>query len=240
MSTEVIEQREKRKGNKKSYDEIKTEFLDAKSKVGYKYIPWMCEALKEENPEWTNQEIQGKIYFDLDGEFVHTYIRDKLPSWVHDDKAVKRVKKAWETRNASKLDASIKKIEELSKIDIPVPHLFSEDLGEGEELGEPLLESYGGRSENLLTLYSNIKQPCQDLFRALTNKELPGLYEDIILDYIKPSREFRKGIIYDIDESMRVGLYNALTQTDHAIHDMLKVIDEVNNDKQKKKGSADR
>ena len=61
--------------------------------------------------------------------------------------------------------------------------------------------------------------------KALTQKDIPHLVDDLVLDYLKPSREFRSGVFYEVDNNMRVSLYNVLTYVRDAIDDTLQLLD---------------
>ena len=72
---------------------------------------------------------------------------------------------------------------------------------------------------------------CKKFFKAHNQKPMPKSSDVAVeVDYIRPSREFRRGLVYDLDEDIRVQLWNRLTQTDHVIHDMLECMRNAEND----------
>lgn len=231
MSTEQIQ----RKKSKKSYEELLNEAREIASKTAAVFIPQMAEALKQENPDWTNQEIKDRIETDCYGIWKESTIYKFLPSWVHNEKAVKTAVKAWESKNARKVAEVRKNLSRFQEINLQEPTLPI--LGEEEPdeyIGEPMLESYGDNEESPLTVYGKINGPMRELFKALTNKELPTSTEiDLILEYLKPTREYRKGIFYEIEKDMRTYMYNAMVYTRDALNDTLKILDEI--DKQEGK-----
>jgi hypothetical protein len=104
--------------------------------------------------------------------------------------------------------------------------------GEEEEgvIDDPMFGGLGGRRTTILTDYAEIVKPMRVLWKALTQKErMPYLSEDVINDYIKPSREFRTSLVLEVDEHMRTALYNSLVNLNSIIHDMLNIIDNADN-----------
>lgn len=232
MSTEQIQ----RKKSKKSYEELLNEAREIASKTAAVFVPQMADALREENPQWTNQEIQDKIYLDCKGIWEEGTIYVSFPSWVHNQKSVATAKKGWETRNERKLQEAKKLFGRLNENELkPLKLRHEEEEEEPDEyIGEPMLESYGDNEESPLTVYGKINGPMRELFKALTNKELPTSTEiDLILEYLKPTREYRKGIFYEIEKDMRTYMYNAMVYTRDALNDTLKILDEI--DKQEGK-----
>lgn len=234
MSTETIQQRKK---NKKSYEELLNEAREIASKTAAAFVPQMADALREENPEWTNQEIKDRIETDCYGIWKESTIYQYLPSWLHNQEEVARAKKRWEKKHAEEQQALIKNINRFRELPFQEPSLPL-SVGDEEEpdeyIDEPMLESYGDNEESPLTVYGKINGPMRELFKALTNKELPTSTEiDLILEYLKPTREYRKGIFYEIEKDMRTYMYNAMVYTRDALNDTLKILDEI--DKQEGK-----
>ena len=72
------------------------------------------------------------------------------------------------------------------------------------------------------------------LFKALTEAtHMPHDSEDLTVDYIKPSRQFRKSLVLELDEQSRTSVWNYLGSTDAALQDMLDLLE----DEMKKEGA---
>jgi hypothetical protein len=54
---------------------------------------------------------------------------------------------------------------------------------------------------------------------------------EVIDDYIRPSRERNKGFLYEIDEDMRISLYNGICYTLAILDDALEQIEEIEESK---------
>lgn len=83
-----------------------------------------------------------------------------------------------------------------------------------------------------LTKMGDVRDGCNILWTALTDKaNMPHRNEDLILDHIKPTREFRQ-FIHGLSEDDLHGLHEWLFYTDAAIHDMMEMIEQVEAKKQ--------
>jgi hypothetical protein len=234
MSTEQIQ----RKKGKKSYSQLLEEYRGLLTKSAAVYVPELAYALRAENPQWTNEHIKNTLYNDLEGINTEKSIMVYLPQEFKDPRLVAQGKKARTAQLAQQNWVKQEKERALrlfQKVNIQVPEPpepYEAPPTEEEEpdldIGEPMLESYGDNVESALTLYGNINAPMRDLFRALTKKELPTSDAiDMILEYLKPSREFRKGIFYEIEHDMRISMYNAMVYTRDALNDTLRLLDEI-------------
>ena len=106
------------------------------------------------------------------------------------------------------------------------------DLDEIKE-GDPLRQKYGENEETLLTQLEKIGMYSERLYKALIQKDMPRADqrfdedEDIMDTFIKPTREFRQGIVYELNKSSRNILYNILVFTEYAILDMTNIIEQT-------------
>ena len=231
MSTEIIQ----RKKSKRTFDEIVTEIRTILSKTKAVYIREMCEALRDENPDWENKEIQRKVEstcdeFGWNQDTVYEY----LPGWIHNQTKSRAQANAWERRHKQELEQAKTKFLSLSKVALKPANISAKSYsiaGDEEpdlDVGEPMLETYGENTESALTLYANINKPMRELFEALTKRQLPNADDvDMILEYLKPSREYRKGIFYEVEQDMRASLYNAMVYTRDALNDTIKLLDDI-------------
>jgi hypothetical protein len=226
MTTEQIQ----KKKLKKSYAQLLEEAKGIMSKTAAVYIPELCEALKSEQPELSNTEIKQQIELDLEGIWKPTTILTSLPSWIHDQKKVQASKLGWERQNTRKVIAAKKIIADLEKINLPEANIKQPDRTEevDQEMHELGIAKFGDSDKSIRELKGRIYQSATDLFEALTDKETPpDESDDLIVDYIKPTREFRRSLILELDEGDRTLIHNKLHYASVAIEDMIKIISEV-------------
>jgi hypothetical protein len=66
-----------------------------------------------------------------------------------------------------------------------------------------------------------------ELWKRLTNREnMPRLTEDLILEHIKPTREYRK-FVYELDKTQKAELRNWVYYVIKAAEDLLEIIDDA-------------
>jgi hypothetical protein len=225
---------EQKKKLKKSYDErlheIKLQMRKTVGELGYLFIPELCELLKEEHSEYTNQQIQQQVTDDCCDIWETSSIYKYLPSWIHNQKQVEAAKKRWETKNADKLKnlRNVSKI--FDKVDLPEANIQQPDRGEelDQEMHELGLAKFGETKKSLRELKGRIYESADYIFKALTDKDSPpDESDDLMVDYIKPTREFRRSLILELDEGDRTLIYNKLHYASVAIEDMLNIIKET-------------
>src|SRR5262245_9800039 len=172
MSTEQIQQKKK---PKKTFDELVEEIENILRHTKAVYIEMMADALKYEHPDWENLEIQGKIEQVCIGRFnwKENTVYEYLPSWIHDQKKVQREKAKWEKRHEAQRKKAEQNLFRIASDRLDEPVLPLEEEEPDEYIGEPMLESYGDNVESALTLFGKINGPMNELFRALTKKQLP-------------------------------------------------------------------
>jgi hypothetical protein len=224
---------------KKTYEErlheIKLQIRKTVGELGYLFIPELCELLKEEHPEFSNKSIQEQVIEDCSDIWERSSIYVYLPSWVHNQKQVQAAKKRWETKNADKVK-NLKNVFKISeKIDLQEPTLpisTTKEDTKDEQFDQTLQElgvaPYGETGKSTMTLTSEISEHAYKLFAALTNNDSPpDESDDLIVDYIKPSREFRKGLMLEVDKDRRTEIHNALHYASVAIEDMIEIINDI-------------
>jgi hypothetical protein len=221
-------QEQKQKAKRKSYQEILDDVRAIFSKTAAVYIPEMCRALKEEQPGYTNSDIQRKIEIDLRDINTPLTIYTFLPPWMRDDKRSQQAAKAWETKNQKKIDAVRKNLTELKEIDLAEPPKEKESYeGEDLDLEGGRLATYGEKGRSISGMKGNITYHGARLFEALTESDhLPYNDEDLIVDYIKPSREHRKSFVLELDEQGRKTVWNCLGAVQAAVEEMLDLLEE--------------
>ena len=104
------------------------------------------------------------------------------------------------------------------------------DLDEIRE-GDLLRQKYGENEETLLTQLEKIRISAERLYKALIQKDMPSADqkydEDIMGAFIKPTREFRREIVSELNKSGRTFLYNILAFTEYAILDTMDIIEKT-------------
>jgi hypothetical protein len=111
------------------------------------------------------------------------------------------------------------------------------DLEEVKE-GDPLRQKYGEYEQTLLTQLDMIRISAERLYKALIQKDMPSadqrLDEDIMDTSIIPTREFRRHIVYELNEPDRAILYNILAFAEYAILDMTNLIERTTEEADRK------
>ena len=108
----------------------------------------------------------------------------------------------------------------------------------GEVLSEETMHvlgvsHYGETGKSTRQLTGAISEHVYKLFAALTNNNSPpDESDDLIVAYIKPSREFRKGLMLEVNRDRRTEIHNVLHYVSVAIEEMIETINEIDNDKQ--------
>lgn len=96
-----------------------------------------------------------------------------------------------------------------------------------------------GRSTSALT--GDISEHAYKLFAALTNnKNPPTSSDDLLVDYIRPSREFRHGLMLEVDHRRRVEIHNVLHYVSVALEDMIDIIKEIESEENYRKDKKDK
>jgi ParB/RepB/Spo0J family partition protein len=84
-----------------------------------------------------------------------------------------------------------------------------------------------GKERTELTKMGDVRDGCRNLCKALTDREfMPHKHDDVLVDYIKPTREYRQ-FIHGLSEDNRDGLHDWLSYTVLACNDMLQMIEEI-------------
>ena len=203
--------------------------------LGYLFIPELCELLKQEHPEYTNIQIQDQVTDDCCDIWERSSIYVYLPSWVHNQAKVAAAKKAWETKESKKLKACKNVFTELSSVSISEPRLpqpkerFTEV---DEELDKELhglgLGKFGETNKSIRELYGDITEAAGNLFKAMSQHDIPySDDEDLIVDHIKPTREFWRSLMLEFDEVKRTRVHNWLSYIVEMAEDRLEILKQI-------------
>lgn len=223
------QQEQKKKKLKKSYAELLEEFMSTKKRIAVVYIPLLCEALKDENPDMKYTDIKDKIVYDAEQQgWDKQYILRCLPSWlVEDDPRHKLAVKNWEKRHANQIKESYKKFDLYTKQTPEPPEPKESYEHEDLDLEGGRLAIYGEKGKLISQQKGDITYHTARLFEALTEIDhLPHKDEDLILDYVKPTRQYRKSLILELDEQSRKTVWNALGAVEAVIQDTLDLLEE--------------
>jgi hypothetical protein len=74
--------------------------------------------------------------------------------------------------------------------------------------------------------YTTIIYRTRELIKALTNRKYTPT-QDVLFDLIRPTREFRKGLYLELNETERAYLWNYLGMVYYVIDDMSDIMDEL-------------
>jgi|SRR6266498_2002184 hypothetical protein len=74
--------------------------------------------------------------------------------------------------------------------------------------------------------YTTIIYRTRELIKALTNRKYTPT-QDVLFDLIRPTREFRKGLYLELNETERAYLWNYLGMVYYVIDDMIDIMDEL-------------
>lgn len=219
----------------KEYDRKFEEIKDITSKTKQKYVPELCEILRKADPTLKGKEIGDKVKQDCEDRLGWNWdtVQQYLPSFAVNEKASQSAKKRYEAQNREKLEKISKIFGNLQSVNIPPPPEPKERSSYSEELDEKLtdigLGSYGEGGKTIFGIRGDIHQGARICFRALCDdKEIPyGADEDVLVDYIKPTREYRLNIALESSESERADLHNIMHNLILAAEDMITQIDKA-------------
>lgn len=228
---------------KKSYFELMNEFKTVSKKMAVVFVPQLANALKEENPDWDIYQLKSTLLNDCvengwNEQYIERVIRIHVPQLNEGNINHFRSVNSWKTKHANKLIAASQKFTDDTK-DIPLPPepketTTEEEEEEKEQFNQELqglgLAPYGETGKSPHELTGDISEHAYKLFAALTNmKSPPNTSSDLLVEYIRPSREFRKGLMLEVDSRRRINIHNALHYASVAIEDMIEIIKEIEN-----------
>lgn len=213
---------------------------------------WFSEYTKERIKEVkeARDNIRDKVLRDWSYESGGRYSEDNIwsdrtierwfPDWLRDpvkqtDSHQEKLARMRETKLNKKLCLNQAQKEKLDDIatklpDNVIPPPPSEPSYEGEELdleGGQRFTALGEKGKTPSYMKGNITYHSARLFEALTEIDhLPYKDEDLIVEYIKPTRQYRKSLILELDEQSRKTVWNSLGSVEAVIQDMLDLLEE--------------
>lgn len=240
----------------KNYDFVSNKVRKLLSATAQTFIPELCEALKNDwfptMPEKELQKNKGirdairdKILNEWSNETIYSHSQDNIwsdrtikiffPKWLRNPSENLTMETAREAKINKKLlisEHEKKKIEQIAE-ELPQDVIVEEEeetpTGLTDETMHELgVAPYGETGRSTRDLTGDISLYAYKLFAALTNNNSPpNTSDDLLVDYIRPSREFRRGLMLEVGSNRRAAIHNALHYASVAIEDMIEIIDEI-------------
>lgn len=242
-----MQETKQKKKLKKTRKQVIEEFRSVLNKTKAVFVRELCEAIRDENPIWEGREdlddgakddIRQMVYSDCEELGLNKgTVTGYLSSWLQYDSMIRGSIKGWEKRNAQALEKTKKNLELSKQISLPNPpepkqieekYTPLDDEEHDKELHSLQMDKFGTTGKSIRELYGDITHYANGLFKTMTEKEMPYAdNEDLIVDYIKPSREYWRSLMLEFDETKRTRTHNELSFLAELIEDRLQIINEV-------------
>jgi hypothetical protein len=95
-----------------------------------------------------------------------------------------------------------------------------------QDVNDIVLEPVEFSEEEKAIKYTTIIYRTRELIKALTNRKYTPT-QDVLFNLIRPTREFRKGLYLELNETERAYLWNYLGMVYYVIDDMIDIMDEL-------------
>lgn len=217
----------------KSYSEILDELRDLKRKTATVYVPALCVAYKKEHLTMENEEIKERVMDDCleIGLWSESHIRGCFPKWVNRAYPL-NTKRFKETLNSPKEVALQQKLDLLSKTIKQLPEPPREQEGEDDDpveyYGSTLSESKEKEKPTPEYLYGEVIDGIGQAWCALANTDhIPGVNEDVLVEYLKPSDKHRLHMFKGLDYPRAAYCINVLTWMDMTIQRTLRMWQDI-------------
>jgi len=237
----------------KHYDEVATNVRKLLAASGQTFVPQLCDALRQDwAPELSDEKIKlfpkfqniirEKIYdewskergYSEDNVWKQSSINVWFPPWLRNtNRQEGSMDVLKEARNRKKILLDEREKQRLTQMatNLPktviIPQTKPEPISD-EKLHDLGLGSYGDSHKTVNRIRNEIHEGIRLLFKALCDdKDLPNDGEDLLVDYIKPTREYRLGLAMEFDEAQRTNMHNKLHQVSEAIEDMIEQLDKA-------------
>ena len=262
MKLQQEEQQQKPNKSTKKYDKVTKKIKKLLGATAQTFIPELCEALKQDwYPYLTEEQIRNdkkirdsirdkiledwsneSMYHSEDSIWSNGVILRWVPKWLKNPSEKLTMETARDAKIKSKSQISEREKQKLEQIveelpdsvivqeEEPVPD--EEFYGTLQELG---VAPYGETGKSTRALTGDISEHAYKLFAALTNMSSPpNTSDNLLVDYIRPSREFRRGLMLEVDSHRRTAIHNALHYASVAIEDMIQIISEIDKQEEEK------
>jgi hypothetical protein len=222
--------------SKKSYADLLEEFASVKKRIAVAYVPLLCEAMKDENPEMNYMDIKDKVVGDaVEQGWNEPYIVRCLPSWIveadpkRDMHHLRALKVAESKRNNKNLELKVLKLAQEPFTEPPQPKERESEPVNDEELHDMGMGSYGEGDNTIYGIRRDAHQYGRMFFKTLCDDNEPpvSVDEDLVRDYIKPTREFRLNVAFESNETERASLHNLMHNIIEIAEDMIDQIDKA-------------
>jgi len=260
LNQEYNQDVEKKTEKTKKYDAVGDKVRKLLGATGATYIPDLCDALAEDwyphlRHDMINRfeepvnEIRNKVLNDWskerneNGEWKTRSIEDWFPKWLKNQEYIERFKdRKSPSKDSEKFrnEAQGQKntLDNVANALPPVPE-------EEQDIGQQKKTSYSGTGRSWEPtqkekatpeeLYTEVVKGLERAWIAMTDKDhLPGVKEDVLLDYIKPSDKHRLRMLKGLGYGEAVNCINILTWTDMCIQRTLRMWKDISKDMQKK------
>jgi hypothetical protein len=212
---------------------------------------WFAEYTHEhlKQVKEARDNIRDKVFEDWSYEHGGRYsddniwsdrtIRINFPDWLRDPilqvNKVEALRMANEAKMHKKTCITEREKQKLEDIATKLPDSVilpkpKEPSYEGDDLdleGGQRFTALGEKGKTASYMKGNITYHSARLFEALTEIDhLPYKDEDLTVEYIKPTRDYRKNLILELDEQSRKTVWNSLGSVEAAIQDMLDLLEE--------------
>lgn len=233
MSTQIQDN----KNIRKSSEELIKEAETIMGKTASVYIPQICAAVQAENPNLNLIQIQENVIYRCRNIWTKGTIQH---SWGEFVRSYQKSGKYSKTSNLKKQEQSNQINQTFAKIPEPKPveeqyTIITEEQedDDDEELEQELQAAgygeFGDTGKTLKELEGDFYESTSDLFRMLTQKDISDdSDQDFLVEYLRPTREFRKGLALELTERKRTIFYNRAHSIIELLEDFMHCIDEAN------------
>lgn len=243
----------------KNYDAVANKIKKLLSATAQTFIPELCQALKDDwfptmpekdlqNNKGIRDAMRDKIVNEWSCDTIYKREEDNiwkestilhfLPKWLRHPSEKYTMEAAREAKFRKKIlisETEKKKIDQIAE-ELPQDVIIEEEESTGlsdETMHELGVAPYGETGKSTRDLTGDISLHAYKLFAALTNNTSPpNTSDDLLVDYIRPSREFRRGLMLEVGSNRRAAIHNALHYASVAIEDMIEIIDEIDRKEQ--------
>jgi len=223
----------------KSSEELIQEAKSAEGKLIAIFVPLICAAIQEENPEFKLSQIQNAVVrrcgaagLPWSREYIRHYWGEFARSYEKTGK-YKGVAADFKLDLKNQISKTFNKIPEQKLVEPPKEKYTFVETEEEEDF-EKDLHSYGmgkigDSGKSVREVLGDVNEYCAGLFKALSGKDIPHATEnmDLIVDYIKPTREYWKTYMEEADDRERRRTWNWLSAVVEMAEDRLELLKKI-------------